>query len=179
MSLEEVLQVLKKAPQLMLYLDVKIDGDLTAGAEDYAQAVSRLWETAGLPNRLYIEGPSAESLAAFRSVIKRDFVPLLSYPAFSAKGKSPRTALMARWLTRRRVNCPWTAARCAQAGVVSGSNAGYHPVCRHGSLGTTLTFPVDRHHSVKLYASTGVQTRTGGNFDLLGIAWQYRWGGGL
>ena len=50
---------------------------------------------------------------------------------------------------------------------------------RNWRLGTTLTFPVDRHHSVKLYASTGVQTRTGGNFDLLGIAWQYRWGGGL
>ena len=50
---------------------------------------------------------------------------------------------------------------------------------RNWRLGTTLTFPVDRHHSVKLYASTGVQTRTGGNFNLLGIAWQYRWGGGL
>lgn len=50
---------------------------------------------------------------------------------------------------------------------------------RNWRLGTTLTFPVDRHHSVKLYASTGVQTRTGGNFDLLGIAWQYRWGAGL
>jgi hypothetical protein len=46
-------------------------------------------------------------------------------------------------------------------------------------LGATLTLPVTRHNSVKLYASTGVQTRTGENFDLLGIAWQYRWGGGL
>jgi hypothetical protein len=46
-------------------------------------------------------------------------------------------------------------------------------------LGGTLTLPLDRHNSVKLYASTGVQTRTGGNFDLVGIAWQYRWGGGL
>lgn len=50
---------------------------------------------------------------------------------------------------------------------------------RNWRLGTTVTFPVDRHHSVKLYASRGVQTRTGGNYDLLGIAWQYRWGGGL
>jgi hypothetical protein len=30
---------------------------------------------------------------------------------------------------------------------------------RHRHLGTTLTFPVDRHHTVKLYASTGVPTR--------------------
>jgi hypothetical protein len=30
-----------------------------------------------------------------------------------------------------------------------------------------------------LYSSSGVQTRTGGDFTLVGIAWQYRWGGGL
>ena len=46
-------------------------------------------------------------------------------------------------------------------------------------LGGTLSFPVDRHNSVKLYASSGVSDRTGNDFDLLGIAWQHRWGGGL
>jgi len=46
-------------------------------------------------------------------------------------------------------------------------------------LGGTLALPVDRYHSVKLYASTGVSDRTGNDFDGLGIAWQYRWGGGL
>jgi hypothetical protein len=46
-------------------------------------------------------------------------------------------------------------------------------------LGGTLAFPVDRANSIKLYASTGVSARTDNNFDLLGLAWQYRWGGGL
>ena len=46
-------------------------------------------------------------------------------------------------------------------------------------LGGTLAFPVDIHNSIKLYASSGVSDRTGNSFDLLGIAWQYRWGGGL
>jgi hypothetical protein len=46
-------------------------------------------------------------------------------------------------------------------------------------LGATVALPVTRHHSVKLYASTGVSTRTGSDFDAAGIAWQYRWGGGL
>lgn len=46
-------------------------------------------------------------------------------------------------------------------------------------LGTTLALPVDRLNSIKLYASHGVSARTGNNFDLLGIAWQYRFGGGL
>jgi hypothetical protein len=46
-------------------------------------------------------------------------------------------------------------------------------------LGGTLALPVDIHNSIKLYASSGVSARTGNNFDLIGIAWQYRWGGGL
>ncbi len=46
-------------------------------------------------------------------------------------------------------------------------------------LGGTLSFPVDRWNSVKLYASSGVSDRTGNDFDLVGIAWQHRWGGGL
>jgi hypothetical protein len=46
-------------------------------------------------------------------------------------------------------------------------------------LGGTLAIPVDRLNSIKLYASSGVSARTGNNFDLIGIAWQHRWGGGL
>ena len=46
-------------------------------------------------------------------------------------------------------------------------------------VGVTFALPVNRYNSIKLYASTGVSTRTGGNFDTLGIAWQYRWGGGF
>ncbi len=46
-------------------------------------------------------------------------------------------------------------------------------------VGLTAAFPVDRNNSVKVYASSGVSTRTGGDFDAVGLAWQYRWGGGL
>jgi len=46
-------------------------------------------------------------------------------------------------------------------------------------MGATLAFPVGLYNSIKLYASKGVSARTGNSFDLLGIAWQYRWGGGL
>ena len=45
--------------------------------------------------------------------------------------------------------------------------------------GATFALPLDLRNSIKLYASTGVSSRTGNSFDLLGIAWQYRWGGGL
>jgi hypothetical protein len=46
-------------------------------------------------------------------------------------------------------------------------------------LGGTLALPIDVRNSVKFYASSGVSARTGNNYDLVGIAWQYRWGGGL
>jgi hypothetical protein len=44
--------------------------------------------------------------------------------------------------------------------------------------GATLAVPVDVRNSIKLYASKGF-ARTGNSFDLLGVAWQYRWGGGI
>ena len=46
-------------------------------------------------------------------------------------------------------------------------------------FGATLAWPVNRSNSLKFYANTGVLTRTGTDFDAGGIAWQYRWGGGL
>lgn len=46
-------------------------------------------------------------------------------------------------------------------------------------LGATLVTPVSKRHALKLNASSGVYARTGNNFDLLSVTWQYRWGGGL
>ncbi|MGB8671375.1 MAG: transporter, partial [Pseudolabrys sp.] len=44
--------------------------------------------------------------------------------------------------------------------------------------GLTVALPVDRYNSIKLNASTGITTRTGSEFGIFGIAWQYRWGAG-
>ena len=46
-------------------------------------------------------------------------------------------------------------------------------------FGGTLAVPITKRHSLKLYGSTGVELRTGSDFDTFGVAWQYRWGGGL
>jgi hypothetical protein len=43
----------------------------------------------------------------------------------------------------------------------------------------TLALPVNRNNSIKLYASTGMYTSAGTDFDMVGIVWQYRWGAGL
>ncbi|MDD1621448.1 MAG: transporter [Methylococcaceae bacterium] len=45
--------------------------------------------------------------------------------------------------------------------------------------GATLALPVNRANSIKLYYSTAISGRKGSDFDTTGIAWQYRFGGGL
>lgn len=45
--------------------------------------------------------------------------------------------------------------------------------------GVTLALPINRYNSIKMYASAPIHTTAGGDFDLLGILWQHRWGGGL
>ncbi|MGH7795061.1 MAG: transporter [Candidatus Binatia bacterium] len=46
-------------------------------------------------------------------------------------------------------------------------------------IGLTLAVPINRYNSVKLYGSTDVYSKTGSKFDVLGMVWQFRWGGGL
>lgn len=46
-------------------------------------------------------------------------------------------------------------------------------------IGATLALPVNLYHSVSLHGSSGVSTRTGTDFDAIGVTWLYRWGGGL
>ena len=46
-------------------------------------------------------------------------------------------------------------------------------------VGMTFALSMTRYQSIKLYGSTGAYNRTENNFWAIGIAWQYRWGGGL
>lgn len=45
--------------------------------------------------------------------------------------------------------------------------------------GATLAYSIDRQNSIKGYYSSGVSARTGTNFQVIGLAWQVRWGAGL
>lgn len=45
--------------------------------------------------------------------------------------------------------------------------------------GSTFSYPVNKHNSIRLSASTGAYSRTNNSYDLYGISWQYRFGGGL
>jgi hypothetical protein len=46
-------------------------------------------------------------------------------------------------------------------------------------FGATLALPVTRSQSIKVYGVTGYNGHRHHDFDAVGIAWQYRWGGGL
>jgi hypothetical protein len=46
-------------------------------------------------------------------------------------------------------------------------------------LGFTLGVPLNPRQALKINASAGVSTRTGSDFDVIGVGWQYRWGVGL
>jgi hypothetical protein len=46
---------------------------------------------------------------------------------------------------------------------------------RNSRFGLTFALPLSIHHSLKLNLSTGVSTRTGSDFNAIGILWQYRW----
>lgn len=46
-------------------------------------------------------------------------------------------------------------------------------------VGATLALPVNRNYSIKIFASTSVHTSSGSDYNMVGVVWQYRWGGGL
>jgi len=46
-------------------------------------------------------------------------------------------------------------------------------------FGSTLSYPIDKYNAIRLTGSTGVYSNTNTSYDMLGISWQYRWGGGL
>jgi hypothetical protein len=46
-------------------------------------------------------------------------------------------------------------------------------------VGATLAVPLNRNNSIKLFANSRVHTSIGNDYDMGGIVWQYRWGGGL
>ena len=44
-------------------------------------------------------------------------------------------------------------------------------------FGLTYVWPLDQHHSLKLCAISGVRIEKGPDYDVLGLAYQFRWGG--
>jgi hypothetical protein len=66
-----------------------------------------------------------------------------------------------------------------RGGKVQVDGVGSDDLQSNSRLGATLAVPLNKHNSLKLFASRGVSVRYGGDYDTIGVAWQVRWGGGL
>ena len=64
-------------------------------------------------------------------------------------------------------------------GVTNTNGVAADDALSNSRYGATLALPINRYNSVKLYGHSGVVSRTGTDFDMFGLAWQYRFGGGI
>jgi hypothetical protein len=46
-------------------------------------------------------------------------------------------------------------------------------------FGATFSYPINKQNFIRINGSTGTYSRTNNSYDLIGISWQYRWGGGM
>lgn len=114
-SLDEALAVLAESPRTAVYLDVKIDPADPRSAEAFAAAVFEHLRRSPPPNALYVEGPSPEAVAAFRSAARGlPFTALISAPAYPSGRNWTLMGLAERVATRVRPRAP--VERTAAAG---------------------------------------------------------------
>lgn len=84
MGFDEFLMAVKQEPKLMVYLDIKLQPPLTASANDYAKAIFSRWEKHKINNPLFIEGPNAQAIQAYKQHGNTPMTTVLSYPVFLA-----------------------------------------------------------------------------------------------
>ncbi len=75
------------------------------------------------------------------------------------------------------ISGPWIAIDGAYAdgGRISINEIKQTTFQKNWRIGGAITWPLNRQHSIKLIAHTGVYTRLGSDFDVITIAYQYLW----
>lgn len=91
-------------------------------------------------------------------------------PIYSAQGHIIYNLAPGTWIA---MNLSWFGGGRTTIDGVSDNN-----LQKNWRAGAIVAVPLNRRFSLKANASTGVSTRRGNNFDLYGIAVQYRWGAG-
>lgn len=113
LGFDDFLVLLKDYPQIHIYLDIKIQDGLTASNNEYAKAIFSRWESSGLTNTLYVEGPTTESIAAYYTHATEPFISILSYPPFYANENWTKvgvlTLLKTAWNSNRALEHALTA----------------------------------------------------------------------
>ena len=92
-------------------------------------------------------------------------------PVYSVQGGGIRTFASGAWLA--------LSATYFKGGRTTVDGVRGQDLQENSRVGLTLSVPLNRNNSLKLYANTGVSTRAGSDYHAVGVAWQYRWGVGL
>lgn len=119
LGFDEFLDIIKPVPDLVIYLDVKIQTGLTALPRAYAEAIFSRWQAAGMVNRLYVEGPDAESITAYKQYAQQAFTAVLSYPPFYAGEDWVKVGIKTAVRTLARSSRPLKKAQAAAADAVA------------------------------------------------------------
>lgn len=117
MTLDELLDALAEAPEMLLHLDLKCQPELTPSAEEFAEQIMTRWWAHGLPNPMYVDSGWPEVLEAFRA--RGPVTTTLSWPKFPAEDSATLIVLEHELITRVGANDMVAAAlKAGSDGVV-------------------------------------------------------------
>ncbi len=98
MTLDEVLDALVAAPEMLVHVDLKCEPVLTPSAEAFAEQILGRWQARGLPNPMYVDSGLPAVLKAFRA--RGPVTTSLSWPWFPAGESATSIVLKHEMLTR-------------------------------------------------------------------------------
>lgn len=119
LGFDEFLSIMSRNPELIVYLDLKIQDGLTLGVDDYAHAVLSRLEAIGAHNSVYIEAPNRDALMALKNQSNWPFKAVLSYPAFYANSYVTLVGAIAKIKTFFLPSLPTKQAYAAGADAIA------------------------------------------------------------
>jgi glycerophosphoryl diester phosphodiesterase len=117
MTLDEMLDALAEAPEMLVHLDLKCEPELTPPPQAFAEQIMKRWHARGLPNPMYVDSGLPEVLEAFRA--HGPVTTTLSWPWFPAGSSATSIVLGHEMLSRLGANDMVAAAlKAGSDGVV-------------------------------------------------------------
>ncbi|MBN1209364.1 MAG: hypothetical protein JXB05_31220 [Myxococcaceae bacterium] len=139
MTLDEVLDALVAAPEMLVHIDLKCEPELTPSAEAFAEQILGRWQARGLPNPMYVDSGLPAVLEAFRA--RGPVTTALSWPWFPAGGSPTSIVIEHEMLTRLGLDDMVAAAT------------------RAGSDGVVIPYQMADQHLVKRAHHEGLQVQ--------------------
>lgn len=98
-----------------------------------------------------------------RNVLKQTQAPIAAFEGHLSYDVKPRL-----WLSLD--GNFWFGGKTSLNGVENATSE-----LRNSRVGTTLSLPISKHHSIKLSYNNGAYVKFGGDFQSISAAWQYSW----